>query len=132
MKVNANGEIKLGQNETRLGEFVVSKENAHYKVQTISGNWSMSIGENTAMYNMIKMSLGANETKLLHGWITVMYNVSLVVPDPELLTAINDVSNECFLRHKELYGVKEVSDEEDKKIVEEMKEERDMIDRMRN
>lgn len=131
MKVNAKGEVKLAKNETRIGEFVISKEEAHYKLRTTSGNWSMRVGENTAIFGMIKASLATGETKLLRGWAVVMYNTSLVVPDPDFLETINNASNECFLRHKDVYGMGDISDEEDQQIIAAMKEEREMIDKMK-
>lgn len=121
MKVRKNGTLKLSKCDKRVGNFVLSVENGHYKLQDIGGLFSVRVSTALIAGRMIQECMGdAESSNFLHNYAAVMYNVACCVPDIEFLGELQKAVTECVNRHKDLYGLKEdISDEEDAKILRE-------------
>lgn len=121
MKIRKDGTLKLSKGDKRVGNFVLSVENGHYKLQDIGGLFSIRVSTALVAGRMIQECMGDGESSaFLHNYAAVMYNVACCVPDIELLNELQNSVRECVNRHKEFYGLKEdLTKEEDDKILEE-------------
>lgn len=120
MKV-ANGKLKLEERDRRVGNFVVTSETNHYKIQDINTVQSHRFAKTSLIGQAMTVMMRGENEKFLASWINIMMLVYSVVPDVEFLTEIMDAANRCIERHREGFYGPEVSDEEDKKILEEQK-----------
>ena len=126
MKILKSGKIKLESGDFRLGNFVITEEEGHVKVQDISRTIVFRIGKGIAQGQLLSMMLNeAREgiDKGLKNYVAVMYSVLVCVPDNTFLQEVFTSVSHCLERNKALYSLKDdISDEEDKQIIEEEKE----------
>lgn len=120
MKV-IDGKLKLDRRDTRVGNFVITDEKGHYKVQDINGLVAHRFRKETLIGRSVAVMLSGDSGKFLSTWIGVMSLVFSVVPDAEYLKDLYEASTACLERHrKDLYGGVE-TDGEDEKILTEQK-----------
>lgn len=121
MKINKRGEVKLTSVDTKIGEFVVSRYKERLQIQTTSKNWALSIDNDMLIARLIDLFIEDGRKEDLHMIVVCLYNSTCVIPDSEYLNALTDGVIACMNRHKDLYGQQDVSDEEDAKIIDELK-----------
>ena len=116
MKIK-NGKIKLEKNDIRIGNFVLSVEEQHIKVQdlnkffTLRFNKRMPVG--IWLDNMANMARAdENAVDSLKTYIAVIWSVLTVVPDSEYVQALVDDAQEGLKRHPEWYGKKKEDGQE--------------------
>lgn len=139
--------VNLRKNELRLGNFVVRKENADMVFMDLNGLTSLRLSRDTAngrmmaeLWDMAQKEKSANAAQMLEMYSVTMMNVHCTMPflKPQedgwnYLVRLNELSNECVHRNAEFYGLKpDISDEEDAKIVSELKEEAEQMERLKN
>ena len=124
-----NGKLKLAANERRLGNFVIKLEENHVKLSDINSLFTHRVARGIPVGQFLEMAykdIRKDEAKAkgVGNWIAVMFTVFSVIPDVEFLEAVFEASRACMERHPEAYGapVGDVSDEEDAKIIQEVKE----------
>lgn len=120
MKV-VNGKLKLEERDRRVGNFVVTNETNYYKIQDMNTVQSHRIAKTSLIGQAMNVMMRGENEKFLASWINIMTLAYSVVPDVEFLTEVMDAANRCIERHREQFYGPEVSDEEDKKILEEQK-----------
>lgn len=117
------GKLYLDKRDTRVGNFVVTEEENHYKVQDINSAMNFRFRKETLIGQMMGLMLKKENEKFLTAWISAMYSAFVIVPDVQFITDVINAVNACVERHREeLYGSKDVTDGEDKKILAEQKE----------
>lgn len=84
MKVK-DGKLSLGKNDIRVGNFVISKEKQHYKMQDINGYWSMRVSYNYAMYILIEECINARNHAYLETITKMLYALGVTPPDKQML-----------------------------------------------
>lgn len=94
----------------RVGNFIISEEETHIKIQDIQGVFSHRVSKIVPIGMFLKQSLDKlSDEKVaagLHAYITVLWNVSCCIPDNDYLVTINEAAKTCLERHPEAYGVK--------------------------
>ena len=122
------GKIKLDAKDTRIGNFVVSVEPEHIKIQDINSVYIIRYSKRMPMGiwlgNLLEM--GEEGLNSIKTWIAVMWSLLSVSPDNELVRDILLASNDALKRHPDWYGYQMTDDdkanEEAAKEVKEMKE----------
>ena len=84
MKVK-DGKLSLGKNDTQVGNFVISKEKMHYKMQDINGYWSTRVGFMHPMYTLIEECLKVKNMEYLETIAKILYAISVTPPDVAML-----------------------------------------------
>ena len=81
---------------------------------------------------MLENAIKQKNDTFLHNYAAMIYYLNGVVPDQQFMTEVIKAAEACLKRHPELYGMKEVSDEEDARIVQEEKELKEFEEEVRN
>lgn len=128
MKVK-NDEVVLGRRDTRIGNFVFTDLDDAVSLQDINGTLRMRVNLRSLGGMLLKIALNEGDSEgYLRAWAATMYNVCLCPADEKFLLDLNDVCQRCYERHQDLYSVRDVTDEEDAKIIEEERENREALD----
>lgn len=122
MKMNKKGRVLLSSKDTKIGEFVVTNLDNQVILQTTSQNWRISYSSEMLVARIIKMFLAQKNTENIRAICIVLYNVTCVVPDEKHLQDLNAAASACRERHPELYDMSDITPEEDQKIIEELKQ----------
>ena len=134
MKKLANGEVRLAKNERRIGNFLVKEEPGHMKLTDLGGVMSFRVSKKMPvgvwLYNLYKRKDDSAEDTL-KVFVSTVWSTLSVVPDDEYIQLLLTSSRACLERHKEWYGMKDVTDEEDAKIIEEEKELSDFAEKVK-
>lgn len=137
MKVRKNsGEIRLRHNEKRLGNFIIGEEGDHLKIQDINSTLTHRVHRRIVVGRFLEAALkGLRDEAVLHtltNYVTVLWNVSCTVPDMEFMLELQKAAEACAERHPEFYGgtARKVGDEEDKEIIEGLKEEAELKEQL--
>ena len=126
MKIT-NGKIKLDEREKRFGNFVIKVETEYVKVCDIAMTFTYRVRRNIPIgvfLETIYNDMGQDsKNRGIHNYVSILWAVLAVVPDNEFLETVYLAAVDCMHRNPELYGVpaKEVTDEEDKTIIEQEK-----------
>ena len=109
-----------GKKEVRTGNFFLTHENGKVTFRDLSGNVTFAVSDKYPVGMMFSMAMEdkANED-FIHNYVAVLSNALCVVPDREYLKDVDTSVRTCLDRHKELYGFKDVPDEEDARILDE-------------
>lgn len=117
-----DGKLKLDKRDTRVGNFVITNESDYYKVQDINNMISHRFNKKSLIGRALPVMMQEGYEKFLTTWISVSYLAFSVVPDSTFLSDLLNASNACIERHREdFYNSKAVTDEDDKKVLEEQK-----------
>lgn len=95
-----DGKLKLGKNDTQVGNFVVSKEKMHYKMQDINGYWSMRVGFLHPMYMLIEECAKAKNMEYMEAITKIMYAIGTTPPDVQMLEDMYKAYNGLVERMK--------------------------------
>lgn len=118
-----DGKLKLSKRDYRVGNFVVSDEDSHIKVQDISRMVSFRVSKMIPKGQLLLSMVKDRQDTALQNYIAVAYNFLGTIPDLEMLQRVNEECVACLERHKEFYGVSDnVSEEEDREMLEDAKE----------
>ena len=101
MKVK-DGKLSLGKNDTRVGNFVISKEKQHYKMQDINGYWTTRVGFMHPMYMLIEECLKAKNVDYLEVIAKILYGICTTPPDKEMLGDLYNAYSRLVERMKAL------------------------------
>lgn len=106
----------------RVGNFIVAKESGSgmewVSVKASSGFWTIRFREDNQMYHTILMLCGdENLRPYLEGWINSVYVLGNTTPDLEFFEAFYNAFDSMNKRRK----AEPLTDEEDDKILKEMK-----------
>lgn len=128
MKVSKKtGQVRLEQNETRIGNFFVKNEADAIKIQDLNTLFWLRVSKRMPvgiwLDNMLK--LGADGETSVKTYIATLWSFFSVVPDNEFVNAAIEQTHACLNRHKDWYGIKESTEEGDEKAVEVVKEMKD-------
>lgn len=117
MKIK-DGKIKLEKNGYRVGNFVLSIEKQHIKVQDLNQCFTLRFLKRIPigiwLDSLIKR--GEDGVDSLKTYIAVIWSVLTVVPDSEYVQALVDDAQDGLKRHPEWYGKKEDKDEKEDNI----------------
>lgn len=107
----------------RLGNFEISEEidadHNWLRIKAVSGFWETRFRDDNEMYDKVRRILAEPVLEQhLTACIQLSYIVCNTVPDLQFL---EDMTN-AYVRMSERYQAKPLTDEEDKKILDEMKE----------
>ena len=129
-----DGKVKLQPGDVQVGNFVYSREGNRICLSDIGGVMSMSLdieasfaGEMMQQVYLMAKEGDEGARKYLHTYAAVMYNVHTVVPvekkEFSFFGRLIAVCEEGLKFEKDVYGLKDdISDEEDKKILDEVRE----------
>lgn len=125
MKVSKKtGQVRLEQNETRIGNFFVKNEAEAIKIQDLNTLFWLRVSKRMPvgiwLDNMLK--LGADGETSVKTYIATLWSFFSVVPDMEFVNTAIEQTHACLNRHKDWYGIKESTEEGDEKAVEAVKE----------
>lgn len=128
-----NGKVKMERGEVRVGNFFIKEEAEHFKMQDISSMFTLRVKKQTFpgawIANMLNRGEGGRES--LHVYVATLLAVLSPAPDDVYVAALAEASNDCLRRHRELYGMKDVSDEEQEKVLEEEQEKAEFIEQVK-
>ena len=129
-----NGKIKLEKGEIRVGNFFVKDEPEFIKIQDLNAVFTYRIGKTTPAgiwaANMLKQGEGGEKSLLTY--IGTLWSIFSPAPDDEYVRALLGAASDCLKRHPEWYGLPEVSDKEDRKIIKEERELATFEEELRN
>lgn len=111
MKVK-DGKLSLGKNDFRVGNFVLSKEKMHFKLQDINGYWSTRIAFMHPMYMLLEECVKAKNEGYIEAIAKILYAISTTPPDKDMLKDLYTAYNAQIERMKEKGLVTEKEDEE--------------------
>lgn len=132
MKVEKDGKLKLSKDERQFGNFVVKNEADYVKISDINSNLTHRISKMLLVGKMIEGAIDGKETEWIEHYATMVWYFSNIVADPQFFLDIHKACNDCAHRHPELYGIKtEVTEEEDAKILKEIKETEEIIEEIK-
>ena len=132
MKVGKDGKLKLSKGERQFGNFIIKNEADYVKISDVCGYFTHRISKMLLMGRMIEGAFKDKEEMWLEHYAALVWYFSNVVADPQFFLDINKACHDCAHRHPELYGINEdLTEEEDKEILEEVKESERVIGKMR-
>lgn len=117
MKVK-NGKLSLGKDDVRVGNFVISKEKQHYKMQDINGYWTTRVSYQFAMYMLIEECIKAKNMDYLETIAKMLYALSVTPPDAQMIKDMYDAYNALMGRMRN-NGI--TTEAEDAKALEDVK-----------
>lgn len=111
MKVK-DGKLSLGKSDLRVGNFVLSKEKMHYKMQDINGYWSTRVAFMHPMYMLLEECVKAKNHDYIEVIAKILYAISTISPDRTMLKNLYTAYNAQIKRMKEKGLVSEQQDAE--------------------
>lgn len=111
MKIK-EGKLSLGKNDLRVGNFVLSKEKMHYKMQDINGYWSNRVAFMHPMYMLLEECVKADNKEYIEMVVKILYAISTTPPDVKMLGDMYNAYNALIERMKEKGLVSEQQDAE--------------------
>lgn len=87
MKILKDGKVKLGANDTQIGNFVITKEAEYIKIQPVTQMISVRLSKETNMGQLLLEALKTNDS--INTIIHYLYAVNTIVPDVPYLDAIS-------------------------------------------
>ena len=132
MKVNKEGKVIVTGADRRVGNFVWSNYVDTIAFTDINRTIQTKVNKRALVGQMLENAIKQKNDTFLHNYAAMIYYLNGVVPDHQFMTEVIKAAEACLKRHPELYGMKEVSDEEDARIVQEEKELREFEEEVRN
>ena len=129
MKVK-DGKLSLGKNDTQVGNFVISKEKMHFKMQDINGYWSTRVAFMHPMYMLIDECLKVRNKEYLEALVKILYAISTTPPDVPMIQALYDAYTALCERMKA--KMEPADDEKELQRVEEMLKTREEIKKIQD
>lgn len=111
MKVK-DGKLSLGKSDLRVGNFVLSKEKMHYKMQDINGYWSTRVAFMHPMYMLLEECVKAGNKGYIEMVAKILYAISTTPPDVKMLEDMYNAYSALVERMKEKGLVSEQQDAE--------------------
>ena len=87
MKILKDGKVKLGANDTQIGNFVITKEAEHIKIQPVTQMISVRLSKETNMGQLLLEALKTDDS--INTIIHYLYAINTIVPDVLYLDAIS-------------------------------------------
>lgn len=87
MKILKDGKVKLGANDTQIGNFVITKEAEYIKIQPVTQMISVRLSKETNMGQLLLEALKTDDS--INTIIHYLYAVNTIVPDVLYLDAIS-------------------------------------------
>lgn len=87
MKILKDGKVKLGANDTQIGNFVITKEAEYIKIQPVTQMISVRLSKETNMGQLLLEALKTDDS--INTIIHYLYAVNTIVPDVPYLDAIS-------------------------------------------
>ena len=129
MKVK-DGKLSLGKNDTQVGNFVISKEKMHFKMQDINGYWSTRVAFMHPMYMLIDECLKVRNKEYLEAVVKILYAISTTPPDVQMIQALYDAYTALCERMKA--KMEPADDEKELQRAEEMLKTREEIKKIQD
>ena len=107
-----DGKLKLTKNDIQVGNFVITAEKMHYKMQDINGYWSMRVNFFYPMYTLIEECIKAKNNDYLEAIAKIMYAIGTTPPDTAMLEDLYKAYNGLIGRMKDKGMFKDNTDEE--------------------
>lgn len=117
MKVK-DGKAVLSKHDIRIGNFVITKEPNHYKLQDIGGFWSVRISRFLMGYTLIEECLKSDNKEYLEAMIKMYYAITTTPPDQTMLNDMYTAYSALIDRMKK--HMPEVTEQEQEEILEEV------------
>lgn len=114
MKAKDN-KVVLGKNDTRIGNFVITKEKNHYKLQDVGGFWSLRISRFLACYTLIEECLKSGNKDYLEALTKLFYAVTVTPPDTKMMEDMFNAYSSYMERLKAVMPI-----EDDQKALDEL------------
>ena len=140
MKISKKtGKIRLEQNEVRVGNFFVRRDDLQMKITDLNGvfhhavNRRMPIG--IWLENIWSRAYHGEEgaVETLQTYIASMWSLFSVAPDNEFITDVIKTAKDALERHPDWYGIKtDATDEENDEAVKEVMEMKEFEEEMKN
>jgi len=115
MKITKKGKLKLDAKDTRVGNFVISNEDTHIKIQDINSVYVIRYSKRMPMgiwlANLLEM--GEKGLDSIKVWISVMWSLLSVSPDNDLVMDVLKASEAALKRHPDWYGYKMTDDDKE-------------------
>ena len=122
MKISKDGKVILTKNDRRVGNFVYSNYPDRVAFSDINGTVRTSVSKRTLVGQMIADAIEKRSDNFLHNYAGYLYYINGVAPDHELIKDVFAAAEACLKRHPELYGAAVLSDEDDKRVIQEERE----------
>lgn len=110
--INKNGKIKLEKGDIRIGNFVLSVEEQHIKVQDLNKFFTLRFHKRMPvgiwLDSLIKRGDAGKDS--LKTYIAVLWSVLSVAPDNEYMQDLIKAAQAGLARHPDWYGKKENGD----------------------
>lgn len=90
MKIQ-NGKIKLSKRDRQIGNFIVTSEDEHYKIQAINQHWGLRVAKDTVIGKLCSEGLSGDNYEGFGRIIAYLYTVSSTIGDMDSIKAIVDV-----------------------------------------
>lgn len=132
MKVSKKGKVIVTGADRRVGNFVWSNYAETIAFSDINRTIQTKVNKRALVGQMLENAIKQKNDTFLHNYAAMIYYLNGVVPDQQFMTEVIKAAEACLKRHPELYGMKEVSDEEDARIVQEEKELKEFEEEVRN
>ena len=104
-----DGKIKLEKGDIRVGNFVLSVEEQHIKVQDLNKYFTLRVHKRMPVGIWLDSLIrrGDEGKDSLKTYIAVLWSVLSVAPDNEYMQDLIKAAQEGLARHPEWYGKKE-------------------------
>ena len=132
MKVDKEGKLKLTSKDHRVGNFVYTLFADHVGFSDISSTVQTKVSKRTFVGQMLEMAVVDKNDRFLENYAVVLYHLVGMAPDQKFIEEAFAAARSCMDRHPELYGGKEVSDEQDAKIIQEQRNLSEFVEEVRN
>lgn len=95
-----NGKIKLNKRDKRYGNFIVTIEDNHYKIQSISKDWGLRVSKGSDIGKLINECINDTYRDALSRIISFLYIVSSTIVDVQTMQLIFMSYYSSYLRLK--------------------------------
>ena len=115
-----DGKVVLGKNDTRIGNFVITKEEHHYKMQDVAGFWSFRVGRFLGTFTLIDECVKNRNIAYLEAMCKMFYAITTTPPDTDMFADMLNAYNNLLDRMRQ--AMPTPSEEEDAKALKEVEE----------
>lgn len=104
-----NGKIKLEKGDIRVGNFVLSIEDQHIKVQDLNKFFTLRINKRMPIGILLDSLIkrGDEGRDSIKTYIAVLWSVLSVAPDNEYMQDLIKAAQDGLARHPDWYGKKD-------------------------
>ena len=134
MKKTNSGEVRLAQNERRIGNYFIKDYEKSISLSDLGGVMMFRVSKSMPIGIWLHNLYERNDEAAIgsiHAYVATFWSVLSVVPDDQYLQVLLGGAKDCLERHKDWYGIKDADDSEDAHVIEEERELAEFVEKVK-